>query len=178
MHAFDPRWLIPIVDGTLFGLLAMFLHEIGHLCVAQALGLKVRNVGLSWKGMYTVREAGPPEINLQVALAGPLTNLALVALWSVSPIFGVANLVTGLCNLLPIPGSDGKRALKCLREMHGPGARSQHPHSLRRAGGERAMTSPQIDAKNPLIQPASKAGKQPSTITPADTASSTSSVTG
>ena len=117
MHSFNPSWLIPVVDGLLFGLLAMVLHEIGHLCVAQALGLKVKNVGFSWKGMYTVREAGPPEINLQVSLAGPLTNLALTALWSVSPIFGLANLFVGLCNLLPIPGSDGKRALTCLREM-------------------------------------------------------------
>ena len=117
MHSFNPSWLIPVVDGLLFGLLAMVLHEIGHLCVAQALGLKVKNVGFSWKGMYTVREAGPPEINLQVSLAGPLTNLALTALWSVSPIFGLAHLFVGICNLLPLPGSDGKRALNCLRVM-------------------------------------------------------------
>ena len=117
MHSFDLSWLGPVVDGLLFGLLAMVLHEIGHLCVAQALGLKVKTVGLSWKGMYTVREAGPPEINFQVSLAGPLTNLALTALWSVSPIFGLANLFVGICNLLPIPGSDGKRALNCLGEM-------------------------------------------------------------
>lgn len=117
MHSFDLSWLGPVVDGLLFGLLAMVLHEIGHLCVAQALGLKVKTVGLSWKGMYTVREAGPPEINFQVSLAGPLTNLALTALWSVSPIFGLANLFVGICNLLPIPGSDGERALNCLAEM-------------------------------------------------------------
>ena len=117
MHSFDLSGVGPVIDGLLFGLLAMVLHEIGHLCVAQALGLRVRNVGFSWKGMYTVREAGPPEINLQVSLAGPLTNLALTALWSVSPIFGLANLFVGICNLLPIPGSDGKRALHCLREM-------------------------------------------------------------
>lgn len=117
MHSFDPVWFVPMIDGILFGLLAMVLHEIGHLCVAQALGLKVKNVGFSWKGMYTVREAGPPEINFQVSLAGPLTNLALMALWPVSPVFGLANLFVGLCNLLPISGSDGKRALNCLREM-------------------------------------------------------------
>ena len=124
MHSFDPATFIPIINGILFGLLAMVLHEIGHLCVAQALGLKVKNVGFSFKGMYTVREAGPPEINFQVSLAGPLTNLALIALWPVSPVFGLANLFVGLCNLLPIPGSDGKRALNCLREM-----RAIHTHS-------------------------------------------------
>ena len=118
MHSFDLRWFVPVVNGILFGLLAMVLHEIGHVCVAQALGLKVKNVGFNLKGMYTVREAGPPEINFQVSLAGPLTNLALMALWPVSPVFGLANLFMGFCNLLPIPGSDGRRALNCLREMH------------------------------------------------------------
>lgn len=117
MQSFDLAWFVPAINGILFGLLAMVLHELGHICVAQALGLKVKDIGLNWKGMYTVREAGPPEINLQVSLAGPLTNFALVALWSVSPVFGLANLVVGLCNVLPIPGSDGKRALNCLREM-------------------------------------------------------------
>lgn len=178
MHALDPRWFIPMIDGTLFGLLAMVLHEIGHVCVAQGLGLKVKNVGFNWKGMYTVREAGPPEISLQVSLAGPLTNLALIPLWSISPIFGLANLVCGVTNLLPIPGSDGKRALNCWRQMRESSERSQQPHSLRRAGGVRAMTLPQMLEKNPLIQPLSRAGKQPSTTTPADTAINTSSVTG
>lgn len=117
MHSIDLRWFIPVINGILFGLLAMVFHEIGHLCVAQALGLKVRHVGFSWKGMYTVREAGPPEINFQVSLAGPLTNLALMALWPVSPVFGLANLFMGLINLLPISGSDGSRALNCLREI-------------------------------------------------------------
>jgi Zn-dependent protease len=178
MHTLDPRWFVPIINGTLFGLLAMVLHEIGHLCVAQGLGLRVKDIGFNWKGMYTVREAGPPEINLQVSLAGPLTNLALIALWPVSPIFGLANFFVGVCNLLPIPGSDGERALKCLKQMRESGALSQQPHSLRRAGGARAMTAYQSAAKNPLIQPLSRAGKQPSTSTPEETASSTSSVTG
>lgn len=117
MLAFNLRLLAPVVNGVLFGLLAMVLHEIGHLCVAQGLGLKVKHVGLNRKGMYTVREAGPPEINLQVSLAGPLTNFALMALWPMSPVFGLANLFVGACNLLPIQGSDGERALICLREM-------------------------------------------------------------
>lgn len=117
MHLIDLRPLVPVVNGILFGLLAMVLHEIGHMCVAQALGLKVKDVGISWKGMYTVREAGPPEKSLQVSLGGPLTNLALLTLWPVSPVFGLANLFMGLCNLLPIKGSDGERVMRCLEQM-------------------------------------------------------------
>jgi hypothetical protein len=178
MHAIDLRSFAPVVDGILFGLLAMFLHELGHLCVAQGLGLKVKDVGMSWKGMYTVREAGPPEKNLQVALAGPLTNLALVVLWPVSPVFGLSTLFIGLCNLLPIPGSDGLRVLKCMRAIGESRKASQQPHSLRRAANAQLTTARQMAAKNPWIQAPSKAGKQPSTSTPAETASSTSSVTG
>lgn len=123
MHPVDLQWLVPMINGALFGLLAMVLHEIGHICVAQGLGLKVKNVGICWKGMYTVRETGTPEINLQVALAGPLTNLALIPLGAFVPVFGLATFVCGLCNLLPIPGSDGMRVLMCLREM-------RHAHAL------------------------------------------------
>lgn len=130
MHAFDLPWFVPMINGTLFGLLAMVLHEIGHLCVAQALGLKVKHVGLTWKGMYTVREAGPPEINLQVSLAGPLTNLALIPLWAMSPTFGLATLVVGICNLLPISGSDGRRVLNCMREMREAKAASPRAKGL------------------------------------------------
>jgi hypothetical protein len=171
MHAINLHGFAPFINGILFGLLAMVLHEIGHLSAAQALGLNVKRVGFSWKGMYTVREAGPPEISLQVALAGPLTNLALLPLGTWVPIFGVANLFCGLFNLLPIPGADGWRVLRCLRAMREARRPSQQSHALRRAGGSRYMT-----AKNALIQPLSRAGKQPSTTTPAATASNTSSV--
>jgi Zn-dependent protease len=132
MHSIDLQWVIPVVDGMLFGLLAMVLHEIGHMCVAQALGLKVKHVGISWKGMYTVREAGPPEKSLQVALGGPLTNLALMALWPAAPVFGLANLFMGVCNLLPIKGSDGERVMRCMEEMHA--ARAHGPEHDQLAG--------------------------------------------
>lgn len=130
MHAIDLRWFSPVVIGILYGLLAMVMHEIGHLCVAQALGLRVKNVGMSWKGMYTVREAGPPEKNLQVSLGGPLTNLALMALWPAAPVFGLANFFMGTCNLLPIPGSDGQRVLRCLRQMRETRKLSQQPRAM------------------------------------------------
>lgn len=135
MHSINLLWFVPVINGTLFGLLAMVLHEIGHVCVAQALGLRVKQVGLGWKGMYTVRESGSPQLNLQVSLAGPLTNLALVALWPVSPMLGLASLVCGVTNLLPIPGSDGKRAMNCLREMRAAKAAERKPAAL--AGIER-----------------------------------------
>lgn len=117
MHSLDLLWFIPILKGAAFGILAMALHEGGHIVTAWAVGVKVKRVGLCWKGMYTVREAGPPAKNMQVSLAGPLANLALMIFWPLSPTFGLANFFCGVCNLLPIPGSDGKRALSCLRAV-------------------------------------------------------------
>jgi Zn-dependent protease len=119
------EWFFPFFQGIFLGLVAMVLHEAGHLLAALAVGIKIRGVGLRWKGLYTVREAGPPAKNLLVSLAGPLTNLLLILSWHWSPTFGLANLCFGVCNLLPIGGSDGERVLRCWREMHDEGPLAQ-----------------------------------------------------
>lgn len=115
-------WFFPFFLGIFCGILAMLLHEIGHILAALALGIRVRTVGLRWKGLYTVREAGPPTKNALVSLAGPLTNALLIVLWVHWPTFGLANLCFAFFNLLPIQGSDGERILVCLRDI-----RAQRP---------------------------------------------------
>jgi Zn-dependent protease len=118
MHYLYAHWIISI-SGTLFlGFSAMVLHEFGHLATSLMIGIKVKSVGLCMKGMYIVREAGSPAKNLLVSLAGPLTNVALVLLfWNISPKFVLANLCLAICNLAPVKGSDGERALVCLQQM-------------------------------------------------------------
>jgi Zn-dependent protease len=111
------RWLIPFFEGLLVGVIAMTLHEIGHLLMAQLVGVKIRTVGLGWKGLYTLREPGPPAKNIIVSLAGPFTNALLLAFWHLSPKLGLANLCFAFFNILPIEGSDGERVWKCWREM-------------------------------------------------------------
>jgi Zn-dependent protease len=110
------QWFFPVFEGCFLGLLAMALHEAGHLLAATALGLKVKAIGFNRKGLYTVREAGSPAKNLIVTLAGPATNILLFLLWPLVPMFSVANLCFIFANLLPIEGSDGERALKCWRD--------------------------------------------------------------
>jgi Zn-dependent protease len=117
MHFPGLHWFFPILQGIFLGLLAMALHEAAHVIAAMAVGIKVKNIGFSWKGIYTVREPGPPEKNIFISLAGPLTNLALILCWAWSPTFGLANLCFAASNLLPIQGSDGDRVLKCMDEM-------------------------------------------------------------
>ena len=110
------EWFLPVFKGMGLGVLAMALHEAAHLAAAVCLGLRIRSVGFDWKGVYTVREAGPLAKNLLVSLAGPLTNLLLCVLWYRSSMFSLANLCFGLVNLLPIQGSDGDRILRYLEE--------------------------------------------------------------
>lgn len=105
------------------GIIAIILHELSHILMARLHGLKIKRVGLSWKGPYVVRESGTLQENFDVSMAGPLGNLLLAALFgSLAPTFGLANLVIGGVNLLPIPSSDGKRALQLLRQ----GALTEH----------------------------------------------------
>ena len=115
MHVFT--WLFPFFKGLFLGVIAMAFHEVGHLVTAPLMGIKIKTVGLKWKGLYTVREAGPPAKNLIVSLAGPLTNLALLAFWPLSHKFGLANLCFSFFNILPMEGSDGERVWKCWRQM-------------------------------------------------------------
>jgi Zn-dependent protease len=118
MHIPDLTWFFPFFQGLFLGVVAMVLHECAHIAAATALGVKVKGVGIKWnKGLYTVREQGPVQMNLLIASAGPLMNIALISLWYWSPTFGLANLCYAVCNLLPIQGSDGSRILDCFKQM-------------------------------------------------------------
>jgi Zn-dependent protease len=112
------QWYIPILEGVCLGLAAMAVHEAAHVLVALAIGIKVKRIGLEWKGLYTIRDPGPPLKNLVVTLAGPLMNAILIVSWHWWPVFGLANLIFAVVNLLPIAGSDGLRVAHCWREMH------------------------------------------------------------
>ncbi|SRR6266568_3148881 len=112
------HWFFSLSGAILLGLLATVLHEMGHLITSMLVGLKVKGVGLCMRGMYVIRESGSPAKNLFVSLAGPLMNVALLVLfWHASRTFTLANLCLAICNLVPIKGSDGDRALTCLQQM-------------------------------------------------------------
>lgn len=112
------RWLRPFSSGMVLGIIAMILHECGHLAVAAALGVRVKRVGLKWnKGLFTVREQGTVYQNLLIALAGPFVNVLLVASGPWYPILGLANFCYGLANMLPIEGADGFRIADCWRRI-------------------------------------------------------------
>lgn len=104
-----------VLVTMLMGIPAMLLHELGHIVAALLCGVKVKKVGLSRTGLYTVREAGPRWANLCVSVAGPLLNLVLaITMRDVLPGFAWVNLIACIYNLLPIPNSDGRRIVALL----------------------------------------------------------------
>jgi len=100
-------------------IVAVTLHEVAHALVATAAGIRIKRIGISWRGPYLVREQGPPLAGLCTALAGPALNLLLgVAFWGIVPQFSLVNLMLGTYNLLPfIPGLDGYNALAAYRRL-------------------------------------------------------------
>jgi Zn-dependent protease len=110
------HWLYPFFNGLGLGVIAMLMHECGHIGAALALGVRVKNVGFRWrKGLYTVREAGSIHQNLLIAIAGPGMNFLLVITAAWLPVFALANFCYFLANVLPIEGSDGYRIAACWR---------------------------------------------------------------
>ncbi len=111
------EWFSPVLEGFLLGLLALVLHELGHALAATIVGVRVKGIGLDWKGLYLRREAGTPAKNLIISAAGPLTNILLVTFWAWWPMFGLANACYALFNMLPLPGADGERVMRCWLEI-------------------------------------------------------------
>jgi len=106
------------LSAILCSLLAIVGHELAHILMATALSVRIKRIGLSWAGPYIVRETGSLNQNLAITMAGCVFNLgAAVCLVHVLPEAVFVNTVLGVYNLLPIPGSDGKRALGLLKQL-------------------------------------------------------------
>jgi Zn-dependent protease len=109
-------------SGYLFGcIVSLLVHEAGHICVAHAFGIRIKRIGMNWRGPFIVRESGPPLPDLMVSAAGPLVNLIMAAMvWQIWPTVALANLVLGLSNLVPTRTSDGGRLLRGLTHAWSP----------------------------------------------------------
>lgn len=102
--------------------ISAFLHEMGHLVVAEKFGYKMSKIRLMPFGAELHGETddfdGVDEI--YIALAGPIVNfficLIILGLWWITPrVYGFTepifetNLVMGIFNLLPLFPLDGGR---------------------------------------------------------------------
>jgi len=101
---------------------SLLLHEVGHLAMAQTLGVPVKAIGMCLKGAYLRRQRSPKAINeLLIAVSGPTANL-LLYLWfrdggEVLHWAALMNLVLAGSNLIPIPGTDGARVYNALQVL-------------------------------------------------------------
>jgi len=105
-------------------LASLLIHEMAHTLVALLLGVKVSDIEiLPFGGQARIEDITglEPEIEIYIALAGPLVSLSLAALsyflhfWpdSLAGIFLVRlNLGLGIFNLLPALPLDGGRILR------------------------------------------------------------------
>lgn len=100
-------------------LLSLLLHECGHILVAAAFNVPVREFGISVHGAYIIRAHGlRRRDDVLISLAGPLMNLVLIVPSLFLPRIGIqiafCNLSLCALNLLPIPSSDGLRIARSI----------------------------------------------------------------
>jgi Zn-dependent protease len=86
------------------------------MLIAYLTRVRVKHIGVSWKGPYIVREVGTPVQNTLISPAGPRVNLLMCVLcWHLSRTFTLVNGFLALINLLPVPSSDGLRVYRIWR---------------------------------------------------------------
>ena len=121
------RWVLGALTSLAF-FASVLVHELGHSRVALRHGIPIRGITLFvFGGVAQIgREPGSPGAEFRIAIAGPLTSLALAALFGgvgtvggsmalVSvPALWLAriNLAVALFNLLPGFPLDGGRVLR------------------------------------------------------------------
>ena len=110
------------------GLLAAFLHEMGHILVYCAFRHHLPVIEVTMTG-FCIRLRGEelsPGRRFWLAAAGPGVNFALAGVWALrlaqaatvrGSAFWAANLLTGIFNLLPIPPLDGAQMLACFVQI-------------------------------------------------------------
>jgi Zn-dependent protease len=126
--------IVMAVASAIVFFVSIILHELAHSLVARAYDIPVRSITLFIFGgvAHITREAARPLSEILMAAAGPLTSLALgavfVALWWLAggnltgagalevTLFwlGWMNILLGIFNLLPAFPMDGGRVFRSL----------------------------------------------------------------
>lgn len=97
-------------------LLAMFLHEIGHIITIYALGKRLTEIHMSISGIHiSIKRNGieKPMEELLISSAGIVMNVIfLILCFSSNPSISAANSAVAMYNILPAKGLDGGRILE------------------------------------------------------------------
>lgn len=105
-------------------LLAIAIHELGHVAVARRLGMRLTRLSFTATGLcLTPTQGSFPSYRAEcaVALGGPLANvLSALLVWLLLPSpavpadFVALSLYLAALNMLPLRPFDGGRVLLCL----------------------------------------------------------------
>ncbi len=119
-------WIMGVASALLL-FASVLVHELGHALTARRFGIRTRVIVLFLFGgvAQIAEEPSTPRAEFLVAVAGPLTSLALAAgLFVISPVFGVrplgnivqylsyVNVLLAVFNLVPGFPLDGGRLLR------------------------------------------------------------------
>ena len=106
--------LVPI-QWCLGLVLAISVHELGHLLLLYVLKIPIHGVELHATGVRIhASQIGRGE-ELVCAAAGPLASFCAAFVWKrVFPEMALCAMVQGYFNLLPVYPMDGGRILRCL----------------------------------------------------------------
>lgn len=124
------RWGLAVA-AALLSVASLYAHELAHALVAIRFGLPVRTISLFLLGgmAHIARDSPSPRAELLIALAGPLTSLAIGFLgagvswasWGTVPTLGaltlwlaLVNVPVGVFNLVPAYPLDGGRVLRAV----------------------------------------------------------------
>jgi len=123
-------WVIAIISALLL-FVSVLLHELAHSLVAQARGLPVQGITLFLFGGVSsiTEEPEKPNVELVMAIVGPLTSLILASIfWVLLQVVGnqetpvaailfylaLINTLLAVFNLLPGFPLDGGRVLRSI----------------------------------------------------------------
>lgn len=109
-------------------LLAVVLHEIGHLIWMKKCHTAPKSVKMSLGGVLMAGSAFcTAKESISIALAGPIVNFLFTAVFYFFGVcfdnvllaaFGVVQFLVGAINLLPVKGLDGGTVLTVLLEKY------------------------------------------------------------
>lgn len=114
----SPRYFIPM-------LLAIALHELGHIVIARLINIRLRELKLGIFGAALSPESYLYSYKKEIllCLGGPLVNFLCAIIVSsffyTEPFeyFKMCSLALGVLNLLPVSGFDGGRIFTALLSM-------------------------------------------------------------
>lgn len=106
-------WKLAIIQ-----VVAVIIHESGHILAAWACTVPVKGVGVGLLGVYVRFGHASGWKATAIALGGPLANV-IVGWWTQLhfdvPIIAGLIIAVGIVQLLPLPHSDGMNAYKGWR---------------------------------------------------------------